>query len=117
VSPEPVEELRAVAGDALRSVARYDRDEVELLYERDDVARKPRVIDRIRDELVMQELGREYLEDLFGVGRWNCTMHRFDDAVCVHFADGDFTGTFVSVDADADVDLLAVGDACNRPAD
>lgn len=106
---DPVPALRAVAGNALRAVALYDQEGFELRYERDDVSQKETAIDRIHEELVLQELGREYLERLFGVGRWHCTMHRFDRATCVHYAEGDF----VSVDSGADVDLEELADACH----
>ena len=113
LSFDPVPTLRDVAGEALRAVAAYDRDGLELRYERDDVSQKETAIDRIHEELVLQELGREYLERLFGVGRWHCTMHRFDRATCVHYAEGEFSGVFVSVDSGADVDLERLADACH----
>jgi hypothetical protein len=108
---DPVPALRRVAGDALRAVAVYDRDGLELLYERDDVSQRETAIDRVHKELVLQELGREHLERLFGVGRWHCTMHRFDRATCVHYAEGESSGVFVSVDNGADVDPEALADA------
>lgn len=113
MSSDPVAALRDVAGEALRAVAAYDRNGLDLRYERDDVAEKETAIDRIHDELVLQELGREYLEQLFGVGRWHCTMHRFEQATCVHYAEGEFSGVFVSVDSGANVDLEQVADACH----
>ena len=105
--------LEAVAGDALRAVATYDRDGIDVVFERDDVSEKETAIDRIHEELVLQELGREYLERLFGVGRWHCTMHRFERAVCIHHAEGAFSGTFVSVDSNASVDLERLIDRCH----
>jgi len=62
-------------------------------------------IDRIREELVLQELGRESLEQRFAVGRWHCTMHSFDRATCIHYTEGEFSVALVSVDSGADVDL------------
>lgn len=109
---DPVPSLRDVAGTSLRAVAAYDRDGLTLLYERDGVAEKETAIDRIHEELVLQELGREYLEQLFSVGRWHCTMHRFEQATCIHYAEGEFSGVFVSVDSGANVDLERVADAC-----
>jgi hypothetical protein len=113
MSSSLVDPLADVAGPALRAVARYDRDGIDIDYERDDVATKETVIHRIHDELVLQELGREYLEDLFRVGRWHCTMHQFEEATCVHYARGEFSGAFVSIDADADVDLDAIAETCH----
>jgi len=53
MSSTPVPTLRHVAGDALRAVAPYERDGLELLYERDDVNQKETAIDRIHEELVL----------------------------------------------------------------
>ncbi|GAB6859932.1 hypothetical protein ACFR97_03225 [Haloplanus litoreus] len=109
-----VDRLDDVAGRGLRAVARYERDGITVTYERDDVSEKATVIDRIHDELVLQELGREYLERLFQVGRWHCTMHRFEEAVCIHYTHGEFSGTFVSVDSGTDVDLDRVAEICHE---
>jgi len=108
MSSTPVPTLRHVAGDALRAVAAYERDGLELLYERDDVSQKETAIDRIHEEI-----GREYLERLFGVGRWHCTMHCFDRATCIHSAEGEFSGVFVSVDSGANGDLDELAVACH----
>jgi hypothetical protein len=105
MSTEPVTALRSAAGAALRAVAAYDRDGLELLYERDDAMEKETAIDRIHEEL-----GRE---ELFGVGRWHCAMRRFDRATCVHYAEDEFSGVFVSVDSGADTDLEKLADACH----
>jgi hypothetical protein len=112
-----VERLDQVAGPALRAVARYDDDGIEVVYERVDISQKERVIDSIHQALVLQELGREYLEHLFQVGRWHCTVHRFERAVCIHHARGEFSGTFVSVDTGADADLDRLADICHEHAD
>lgn len=40
-------------------------------------------------------------------------MHRFERAACVHYAEGEFSGVFVSVDGGADIDLEAVAAACH----
>jgi len=105
-----------VAGPALRSLAAYDRADLELVYEREDVATKDRVIDDIHEELILNDLGIGRLEALFGVGDWHCTMHRFEDAICIHHSTGDHQGVLVSVDTDADVDLEAVARACEEEA-
>jgi hypothetical protein len=96
-----VEQLRSEIGDDLRAVATYEEYQYELVYERDDVATKPRAIDRIHEELILEGMGTEYLEDVFDVGRLNCTMHSFEEALCFHFVRGNMEGLFVSVDSDA----------------
>lgn len=108
-----VSPFREVAGSALRAVASYDRDGLVLAYERSDIAEKERVVDKIHEELVLSDIGRDWLEQLFGVGRWHCTMHRFEEAICVHYAAGELSGYFVSVDTDADVDLADLARLCD----
>lgn len=114
MSTVPVKPLKAAADGALRAVAVYDRDGIDLVFERDDVAQKETAIDRIHEELVLQEIGREYLENLFRVGRWHCTMHRFENAICLHAANGEYAGAFVSVDSGAGVNLERLADICHE---
>jgi hypothetical protein len=102
------------AGNALRALAAYDRENLTLVYERDDVATKDRVVDDIHEELILNDIGIGRLEELFGVGKWHCTMHRFEHAVCIHHATGDYKGVLVSVDTDAGVDLESVARACDQ---
>jgi hypothetical protein len=109
----PVTPFEDVAGPALRALAAYDRENLTLVYERDDVATKDRVIDDIHEELILDDIGIGRLEQLFAVGKWHCTMHRFEQAVCIHHATGDYKGVLVSVDTDAGVDLEAVARACD----
>jgi hypothetical protein len=106
--------FQEAAGHALRALAAYDRDDVEIVYERDDVSNKDRVVDDIHEELILGDLGSERLEALFGVGDWHCTMHRFERAICIHYGTGDYGGVLVSVDTDAGVDLEAVAQACEE---
>ncbi|RMB24003.1 hypothetical protein [Haloplanus aerogenes] len=114
MSTVPVETLKMATNGSLRAVAAYDRDGIEVVFERDDVVQKETAIDRIHEELVLQEIGREYLENLFRVGRWHCTMHRFEQAICLHAANGEYSGVFVSVDTGADVNLERVADICHE---
>jgi hypothetical protein len=41
-------------------------------------------------------------------------MHSFERATCVHYAEGEFSGVFVSVDSGADIDLEEVAAACHE---
>lgn len=96
-----VDKLRDEIGENLRAVATYREAEYEVVYEREDVAAKPRAIDRIHQELIMEGMGTEYLEDVFDVGRLNCTMHSFEEAMCFHFLRGNMTGVFVAIDPES----------------
>ena len=108
-----VESARAVAGDSLRSVAEYRETEYALYHVRDDVDRKNLDVDKIHQNLVLDGIGREFLEDLFNAGDLNCTMHQFDEALMFHFAFPDNAGLFVSVDANSSVAIRELVDVCN----
>lgn len=108
----PLERMKETAGGSLRAVAQYDQDSYSVVYERADVAQKPEAIGDMHEKLIIDGLGVEYLESIFQVGELQCTMHRFEEAVCMHFTQGDARGLFVSVDADSDVQLEAFADLC-----
>ncbi|MDL0130938.1 hypothetical protein PNP59_14375 [Halobacterium salinarum] len=108
-----VNPFQKVAGPALRALASYDRQDVQLVYERDDVSTKERVVDDIHEELILNDIGIGRLEQLFGVGDWHCTMHHFEHAICIHHSTGDYKGVLVSIDTDASVDLEAVARKCD----
>jgi hypothetical protein len=112
-----VERLDRVAGPTLGTVDRYGDGGIEAVYEGVDISQKERVIDNSYQELVLQELGRTYLEHPFQVGRRHCTMRRFERAVCIHHARGKFSGTLVSVDTGADANPDRLADICHEHAD
>ena len=110
-----VEDLRAEAAGGLRVVAEYDRDGYDAFYVRDDVT--PRMSDvaaEIHEELVLEGIGRDYLERLFDAGALHCSMHRFDEVTVFHFVVQEHTGLFVSVDSGTDVALSSFAATCER---
>ena len=115
VSDSVTADLRAEAGDALRTVASYDTDGYDLVYCRDDVTeRMDDFAPDVHDDLVLQGIGREHLESLFDAGELHCSVHRFDDLTAFHFLASEYTGLFVSIDSDADVRLASFADACEE---
>ena len=100
-----VTDLRDDVGDGLRVVGEYSAEGYELHYVREDV--RPKVdemnLDRIHRELVLQGVGREYLEDLFDAGSLQCSVHRFDELTAYHFVRTEQTGGYVSVDTNSPV--------------
>jgi hypothetical protein len=110
-----VEALKTHAGESLRVVATYDEDGYDALYVRDGMeSRLATHADDVHEELVLQGLGHGHLEDLFGAGELSCSMHRFEDLIAFHFVSGEFSGLFVSLDADTDVPLATFADLCER---
>ncbi|MEF8850958.1 MAG: hypothetical protein V5A44_13270 [Haloarculaceae archaeon] len=113
-----VDALRDVAGDGLRVVATYDGDGYETVYVRGDVSlRVAERADDVHDELVLQGIGRGHLEELFGAGDLQCSMHRFEELAAFHFPAAEHTGLFVSVDSEADVSLATFAETCKRYMD
>lgn len=112
---EIVDSLQSEIGEALRVVAGYDDDGYDVFYLREDV--EPKLAERadeIHGELVLQGIGRGYLEDLFAAGELHCSMHRFDEITAFHFVDEELSGLFVSVDTDANVRLSTFAETCRR---
>lgn len=104
--------LRSMVGDALRAVATYDRESFDQVYARDGIDPDQAAIQRIHENLILDGVGVEYLEDVFGAGKLQCTMHRFEDAMVFHFVGTEFEGLFVSVDPDTDVPLSRFVERC-----
>ena len=104
----------AELGDSLRAVSTYHEDEYELVYERADVSTKPRAIDRIHQELIMEGRGTESLEDALDVGQLNCTLHCFEEAMFLHFVRGPMRGVFVAIDPDAMVFMERFIETCTQ---
>jgi len=102
-----LDELQSEVGTNLRAVATYEEKEWESVYEREDIKAKPRIFDKIHQELILEGMGTEYLEDVFDVGQLNCTMHSFDEAMCFHVVRGPLRGVFISIEPDA---LLPLGE-------
>jgi hypothetical protein len=78
------------------------------------VSTKERVVDELHQELVFDDISIDRLEQLFQVGKWHCTMHRFNEAVCIHHSTGEYTGVLVSIDTNAGVNLEAIAEACDE---
>ncbi|NHN57754.1 hypothetical protein G9466_01510 [Halorussus sp. JP-T4] len=100
----------------MRVVAGYTAEGYELHYVREDI--RPRVeemnTDRIHRELVLQGVGREYLEDLFDAGPLQCSVHRFEELTAYHFVRTEKTGGYVSADSDASVRLESLVETVGR---
>ncbi|WP_255494076.1 hypothetical protein [Halarchaeum sp. CBA1220] len=105
--------IRDAAGGSVRIIATYDRDGYDVVYLRDDVESKvASLAEGVHEELVIREVGRDYLEELFEAGALHCSMHRFEEMTAFHFIEGGFTGLFVSIDSDADVPLASFAETC-----
>lgn len=106
---EFVDELQSATGDRLRSVATYDEDGYDFLYLREELRdRAENVADDVHQNLVLEGIGKEYLEDRFGAGDLNFTLHEFEELQAYHFVTGEHEGLFVGIDPDGVVENAAV---------
>jgi hypothetical protein len=104
--------VRERTGAHLRSIALYGPDSYDVLFLRDDVDASylSAEIDEIHDEMVLEDLGIGYLEDLFNAGDLVCSTHVFEEGVMMHLAGEEHHGLFVSFDPGPNVDILDVGE-------
>jgi hypothetical protein len=113
---EIVRFLKQRAGDNLRGVAHYHEDGYELLYVRDDVARRydddrfAELFSTIREE--MSERAQQ--ESVYELGRLHCTVRLFDEGIVLNFSQGDRLGTSVSLDPEAASNLTTFAYECIR---
>jgi hypothetical protein len=102
------------AGEAVRSVVRYDADSSEVLFLRDDVAE---VYSALTLETVMTSLRREgeqagRQEHLYAHGGLNCIIRAFDGGLEMHFPYGDSEGVAVALEPRAAQQLYRFVDDC-----
>ncbi|MFC3958481.1 hypothetical protein [Halovivax cerinus] len=99
-------------GDALRSVAGYDEEGLDVRYMRDDVASLYDEADhgRVFRNLRLEAMDHPTQESLFAHDDLQSTYRVYDGAIEVHIAVSETTGVLVSLDDDADVDLRVTTD-------
>jgi hypothetical protein len=89
------------SGETLRLAARYDRDDYEVVYARDDVTdgfSEPELTSRI-ETFVMQGLGEpEQEQSLYDFGALDATLRWYDEAVVAHIPVGEWTGLVFTFD-------------------
>jgi hypothetical protein len=104
--------VRERTGSNLRSIALYGPDSYDVIFLRDDVEANylSAEIDEIHDEMVLEDLGIGYLEELFNAGDLVCSTHVFEDGVMMHLAGEGHHGLFLSFDPGPTVDILDVGE-------
>ncbi|QPV62720.1 hypothetical protein I7X12_18645 [Halosimplex litoreum] len=106
------------AGDAFRGAVRYDADDWEPLYLRDDVATEnlkdalPTITDRARaNESIVppEEYGR--------LGERQATVELHDRAAVLHFKESEHGGIIVSLDRDVAQGLGQFVNSCDAVLD
>lgn len=105
-TPDLVADARQRIGSGVRAVATYGPDEYEVLFCRRDVEAEYTGdgADVLFEDVLLQELSRDYVQSLFDAGELDATVHSFEDAiVCQFFGPG--AGVLVTYDATADVRL------------
>ena len=90
--------LRDRTGESLRGVVRYDNDAIDILYLREDLReiRPQSQIDHMLARVVPESNARE--ERSFPFGDLYVSVHRFEEAILMHFPTGDYQGVVVSLE-------------------
>lgn len=108
-----VESIRERTGEGLRIVAIYDEHDYEAIHVRDGLgARLDELGSQVHRDLVLQGIGREHVEEMFDAGRLRSTIQHFDEVTVFYLSTGDYSGVFVSVDADVDLSVTTFTDIC-----
>lgn len=98
-----VERYRTITPDGLRLAIRYQGDEHEVVYAREDVveAVSPEEFEEKVKQLVIEGHSDPPVQDSFReYGTMSTVVRQFENAVVLHFPIDEFAGLAVSVDAD-----------------
>lgn len=111
-----VDDLRAAADGALRSIAVYGETDYEMLYMREnvDVVYSHQERNAIFDDLRLEGWGRDRLQELFNAGELACSVYGFDEAMMLHFVTNGFEGAFVTYDRGEGIDVEEFIRICER---
>lgn len=106
--------LKEEVGDDLRSVIRYEEDDYEIAFIREDVDTiyEPAEINEVVDDLRLQGWGQSYLDGVFNAGNLRCSAFAFEDAMVLLFGQDGFEGALVTYEMGAGVDLDTFIDIC-----
>jgi hypothetical protein len=110
-----VEFLREAAGDRLRGVVRYRADDYRFLFDREDAGWGPSEqadLETFVDQFRHAELEEAERTDALNVGNHHATVRLYDEAVVLHFPQGEDVGTLVSLDPAAAASLAEFVSAC-----
>ena len=102
------------AGEAVRSVVRYDADASEVLFLRDDVADtySPLTIETVVTSLRREGEQSQRQEHLYAHGQLNCIVRCFDGGLEMHFPFGEEEGVAVALEPRAAQQLYSFVDDC-----
>lgn len=97
--------FEARANDDLRSIVKYEQEDYDIVYLRDDVADmySEAEIEAAVDDARMESLTTPLYEDTFSPahGELTCMVKCFENVVEMNFALSDGVGAAVAVDAEA----------------
>lgn len=114
-----IELLKGEMNGRLRAVGRYDKDEYEVLFARDDVESEysTKDMEKIHHEMVLKGLGNQRVESLFNNDKLDCSIYQFRDTVRLHFVHQDYRGYYVSFDYNEDINPTEIVTKCKEIMD
>lgn len=114
VEKELIDYLEQRAGDYHRGTVRYEGNDTDVLYLREDVketrliSQIDRMLGRLRPEASPKE------ERSFPFGELNATVRLFDEAILLHFPVGNDRGIVVSLEPETARDLHTFVGECEK---
>lgn len=116
---ELVAEMEAEVGDALRSVATYENQSYEMHYFREDVETDYTEVElaRLYEQVEIEGMGYDHFQELFHTGRLEYAIYGFETALMFHFPTGAFSGLFVAIDRDVELNPQNVIESCTSILD
>jgi hypothetical protein len=108
-----VERYRKITPDGLRLAIRYEGDDHEVVYVRDDVAEmySPEELEEKVKQLVVEGLSAPPAQEQFRLfGEMDVVVRRFEQAVVVHFPIDEFSGVAATFDSDVAPSLDTLAD-------
>lgn len=108
--------MREQAGDSLRLVGLYNHETFNIQYVRPDLDRKftEQDLREMATELRKESIERYHEEQAFTLGSLDATVRLFENAVIIHYPRGQISGTIVSLEREAGMQLSQFIEECRR---
>jgi hypothetical protein len=102
-----VNKLQTEVGNDLRIVGKYDTEDLDLLYIRDDVesTRPPSVYDQLHERTLLDHQDRTSLESDLQAGRFRASLLVFEDVLGANLLGQNQNGHVVTMEQDVELNL------------
>lgn len=108
--------MRKQAGDSLRLIGLYNHETFKIQCARPDLDRKftEQDLQEMATELRKESIERYHEEQAFTLGSLDATVRLFENAVVIHYPRDQVSGTVVSLEREAGMQLSKFIEECRR---